>query len=431
MSLSNSVKIHLLDPTVHNSQRTEWRLEDAFWASSLKLVDLGVYSAQVDGDQTGLYYSSINGVLNSIKGLTLYSGSTVLDQVQELAAYGSIKNLMVSDQGSEDISRFQLLNGISLTQAPGGRGLTTQASDKDYDATYDLTLDPAISTLVRKARHNNQIQMASADDGGVSGMLLLSDYLEMLKSVPVLAMLPELRLVIEWNTSPLDYYNDAAAPAAPASPVFTPIRPQLLAEELLGQAAPKGMQKIPYVSTMVERFIVPAAADGATVASSFRSGSVRQRYVKDLIFYNQTATADGWMLRSNRSVAQKGEKLQLVMNGKKYLPDQGIDHEAMKMQFFNQTIGALNVPLVAAMSSAADVVAGRDNILADATTRKLAHNMSVTAVSVNDVVDRLDIEYQRVGSTLAADQTASFNLLMFSHVQRLLEVQEGKIRLSY
>jgi hypothetical protein len=430
MSLSNSVKIHLLDPNVHNSARSEWRLEDAFWASSLKLVDVGVYSAQVNGDQTGLYYSSINGVLNSIKNITLFSGSTVLDQVQELAAYGSVKNLMVSNQGSEDVNRFQLLNGISLSQAPNGRGLTTQSENKDYDATYDLTLDPAIATLVRKNRHNNQIQIAGAD-GGVSGMLLLSDYLEMLKSVPVLSMLPDLRIVIEWNVNAADYYNDAAAPAAPGSPVFTPIRPQLMAEEVLGQVAPKGMQKIPYVSTMVERFVVPTAADGTTVATTFRSGAFRQRYVKDLIFYNQTATADGWMLRNNRSVAQKGEKLQLVLNGRKYLPDQGIDQEAVKMQYFNQTLGSLNVPLCAALSSTADVVAGRDNILADATTRKLAHNMSVTAVGVNDVVDRLDIEYQRVGSTLASDQTASFNLLVFGHVQRLLEVQDGKIRLSY
>jgi hypothetical protein len=383
-----------------------------------------VYSAQVNGDQTGLYYSSINGVLNSIKNITLFSGSTVLDQVQELAAYGSVKNLMVSNQGSEDVARFQLLNGINLSQEPNGRGLTTMNENKDYTAIYDL------SGAVATTRHNNQIQLAGAD-GGVSGMLLLSDYLEMLKSVPVLPMLPELRLVIEWNTAVADYYNDPSAPAAPGSPVFVPIRPQLMAEELLGQVAPKGLQKIPYLCTMVERFVVPVAADGTTVQTSFRSGAFRQRFVKDMIFYNQTTTADGWMLRNNRSVAQKGEKLQLVLNGKKFIPDNGIDNEAVKMQYFNQTLGSLNVPLCAAMSSTADVVAGRDNILADATTRKLAHNMSVTAVAINDVVDRLDIEYQRVGSTLASDQTASFNLLAFGHVQRLLEVQDGKIRLSY
>lgn len=435
MSLSNSIKIHILDPAVHNNQRTEFRLENAFWASSLKLVDVGVYSASVNGAQTGLYYSSVNGVLNSIKNLTLFSGSTVLDQVQELACYGAIKNLMVSNQGSEDINRFQLLNGVSLHQAPGGRGLTTQPTNKDYDATYALTLDPALSAFVRKQRHNNQIQISSQADNGPSGMLLLSDYLEMLKSVPSLPMIPDLRLVIEWNTQVADYFNDANAPSAPGSPTFTPIRPQLMAEEILGQAPVKGMLKIPYVSTMVERFVVPQANDGVTVATSFRSGAFVQRYVKDLIFFNRIASADGWMLRNNRSVAQKGEKIQLVVNGRKFLPDQGCDQEAMKLQYFNQTLGSLNVPLVSALSSSADVVAGRDNILADATSRKLAHNMSVLAVNVNDVIDRLDIEYQRQGSTLApgpgGDQTGSFDLLAFGHVQRLLEIQGGVVRLSY
>jgi len=434
MSLSNSVKIHLLDPQVHNNQRTEFRLDDAIYSSSLKLVDVGVYSTQVNGDQTGLYYSSINGVLNSIKGITLFSGSTVLDQIQELASYASVKSLMVSNQGSEDVNRFQLLSGISLSQARNGRGLTTMPEDKDYVTTYDLANNPAVPAPMRRNRHNNQIQVAGAD-GGVSGMLLLSDYLEMLKSVPVLTMLPDLRLVIEWNTNALDYYVDPAAPVSVGAFSVTPIRPQLMAEQILGMAAPQGLQKIPYVSTIVERFVVPAVSDGSTSATSFRSGAFRQRFVRDLIFYNQVTTTDGWLLRNNRSVAQMGEKLQLVVNGRKFLPDQGIDNEATKMQYFNQTLGSLNIPLSAALSSTADVVANRDNILADATTRKLAHNMSVTAVAVNDTIERLDIEYQRVGSTLApgpgGDQTNAFNLLAFGHVQRLLEVQSGKVRLSY
>jgi len=434
MSLSNSIRVHILDPAVHNSSRSEFRLGDAFYASSLKLVDVGVYSAQVNGASTGLYYSSVNGVLSSIKGLTLYSGSTIIDQIQELAAYGSVKNLMVTNQGSEDINRFQLLNGISLTPAVGGRGLTTEATHKDYDQTYALTLDPALAAFVRKARHNNQIQISSVQDGGPSGLLLLSDYLEFLKSLPMLPMIPDLRLVIEWNTAAADFYNDPAAPSPPGSFSLTPIRPQLMCEELLGQQMPKGVTKLPFVSTIVERFVVPAVADGTTVTSSFRSGAFRSRFVKDFILYNRVSTADSWMLRNNRSVAQKGEIIQLVVNGRKYLADNGISQEAQKLQFFNQTLGALNAPLAGAMSSCADVVAQRDNVLA-APAHKVAHNMSVTAVGINDVIDRLDIEYTRQGSTLApgpgGDQTSAFDLLVFGHVNRLLEMQDGKIRLSY
>jgi len=433
MSLSNAVKIHILDPIVFNAQRAEFKIPNSYWASSLKLVDVGVYSAQVDGKQTGLYYSSVNGVLSSIKGLTLLSGSTILDQIQELAAYGSVKNLMTTNQGSEDVSRFQLLNGISLTPAMGGRGMTTTATHKDYAQVYDLALDAG--TMLAKQRHNNQIQISDVAENGPSGMLLLSDYMQMLKTIPVLPMLPDLRLVIEFNTNTADFYKDSS-PATPASFTLTPIRPQLLAEELLGQVAPKGMLKVPFQCTIVERFNVPSAADGVTVSSSFRSGALRQRYVSEMILYNRVSSADDWMLRNNRSVAQKNEKIQIVLNGRKHLPDQGIDQEAQKLQYFNQTVGALNVPLAGALSSCADVVAGRDNIFADAKSRKLAHNCSFTAVGINDVIDRLDIEYQRTGSTLApgasgTDQTGAFDLLMFAHVNRLLEVENGKIRLSY
>jgi len=224
MALSNAIKVHILDPTVFNSSRAEFRLPDTFWASSLKLVDVGVFSTQVNGRQTGIYYPSVNGVLTSIKGITLYSGSTILDQIQELAAYGSVKNLMASNQGSEDINRFQLLNGISLHSAMGGRGLTTTPTHKDYVQVYDLALDAG--TMKAKPRHNNQIQLSSVANDGPSGVILLSDYLEMLKSIPILPMLPDLRLVIDFNTNTADYYKEAGTPATPGSFTVTPIRPQ-------------------------------------------------------------------------------------------------------------------------------------------------------------------------------------------------------------
>lgn len=427
MALSNAIKVHILDPTVFNTRRCEFRLPDSFFASSIKLTDVGVYSAVVDGENTGLYYPSVNGVLACIKSLTLYSGATMLDQVQELAAYGSVKNLMTTNQGSEDINRFQLLNGINLAVKAGGKGLTAQASNKDYVQLYSF---PAGNGNAREMRHNNQTQITGQAEDGASGYLVLSDYLEMLKSIPILPMIPDLRLVIEFNTDAQDFLNDTHAPVNPATPNFIPIRCQLVCEEVLGQKPPTGLVKLPFVSTIVERFVIPEALDTVTKQSSFRSGAFRSHFVKDLIFYNKVSTADGWMLRNCRSVAQKNEKLQLVLNGKKYLSDQGIDNEAAKLQYFNQTLGSLNVPLAAAMSSIYDKTGSKYTVLDDLTA-PLAHNMSVTAVAINDTVERLDIEYQRQGSTVETDQTASFDLLVFGHVAKLLEIQNGKLRISY
>lgn len=433
MALSNSVKTWVIDPTVHNSSRTEFRLNDGVLASNLKLIDLGVYSTNIVDRSTGVFYPSILGVLASIKKLSLFSGSTMIDEIQELPAYGAIQHLRVSNQAQEDLNRFELLNGFSFTNSANDASvadndevgaLTTEATHKDYVKSY---LENPTNSF--KQYHNNQIQIANSERDGASGMLVLSNYLEFLRSVPVLPNLPDLRLIIEWNLTASDYYVDSDAPSG-VTPSFNPIRPQLVYEEILGVPAPTGLVKLPYTCAIVERFVVPTASDGNTVTSSFRSGAFRNRFLKDLVLFNKVQTDESWLRKKERSVAQKGEKIQLVVNSRKWLPDQGVNQEAMKLQYFNDAIGGLNIPLASAMSSFQDAVGGTCRTL-DTQTKVVAHNFSVTGVMVNEAIDRLDIEYTRTGSTVQADQTASFELLAFGRVNRLLELKDGQIRLSY
>jgi len=431
MALSNSVKTWVLDPTVHNSSRTEFRLNPGVLASNLKLIDLGVYSTNIVDRTTGVFYPSILGVLASIKKLSLFSGSTMIDEIQELSSYGSIQHLRVSNQAQEDLNRFELLNGFSFSNSANDAAgqqevgaLTTEATHKDYVKSY---LENPTNNF--RQYHNNQIQIANSQSEGASGMLVLSNYLEFLRSVPVLANIPDLRLILEWNLTASDYYVDAGAPTA-VTPSFNPIRPQLVYEEILGVPAQEGLVKIPYMSALVERFVVPTAADGVTVTSSFRSGAFRNRFVKDLVLFNKVQTDESWLRKKERSVAQKGEKIQLVVNNRKFLPDQGVNQEAMKLQYFNDAIGGLNIPLAAAMSSFQDAVGNKNRTL-DSQSDVIAHNFSVTGVMVNDVIDRLDLEYTRTGSTVQADQTGAFDLLVFGRVNRLLEMKDGVIRLSY
>ena len=431
MALSNSVKTWIIDPTVQNSSRCEFRLNSGYLASSLKLVDVGVYSTNIVDRSTGVFYPSILGVLAAIKKISLFSGSTMIDEVQELAAYGAIQHLRGSNQQAEDLNRFELLNGLSFAQSADDNGnteqvgtMTTEANHKDYVEVY---LEQATNAF--KRYHNNQIQISNTDNGGASGMISLNNYLEFLRSVPVLPNIPDLRLVIEWNTTAGDFYVDGDAPSA-ITPSFVPIRPQLVYEEILNAKPEMGLVKIPYTSMIVERFVVPSVADGSTSTTSFRSGAFRNRFLKDLVLYNQVSSNDGWLRAKERSVAQAGEKIQLVVNSRKFLPDQGINQEAMKLQYFNDAVGGLNVPLTAALSSSLDVTGTKHRTL-DSHTSVLAHNFSVTGVLVNDVIDRLDIEYSRVGSTLEPEQTAAFNLLAFGRVNRLMEMKDGSIRLSY
>ena len=443
---SNTLKTWLIDPTVDNSKRTEYRLPHGNLASSWKLVDVGFYSADVTAKESGVFYPSILGVLSTIQGLAIYSGATLIDEIQELQAYGSVQHLRCNNQVSEDLSRFELLNGISvalstgnpqlidqnLTYAPGC--LTMNASSKDYANWYDTPLDGVLE-VEPAPYHHNQFQIADQQDDATSGTLLLSNYLQFLESVPVLQHLPDLRLVITWNPASSNLYLDNKAVDNPSLPTNLPhIRPQLMVEEILGLPEQKGTLKIPFLSTMVERFVVPGIANAESQAVNFRSGSLRQRFVKDLLFFNKVTTDAGWCKAASRSPAMKNETLQLVLDGRRYLPNSGIVHPAMKLQYFNDTFGQLNLPFLAAMSSVVDKESDCFNI-ADTDLQVLAGQFSVTGVNMNAVVNQsLEVQVSRLGATsVDAAQAAQYTLLMFARVNRLLEYVPGgpSIRLSY
>ena len=84
MSLSNTVRTHLLDPRVNNDQRCEFKIPDGFYDSSMKLIDLGVHDSQLTGAE-GVFYPTITGVMSIVKNIFLYSDSSLIDSLQYVA----------------------------------------------------------------------------------------------------------------------------------------------------------------------------------------------------------------------------------------------------------------------------------------------------------------------------------------------------------
>lgn len=421
MSLSNSSKVWLIDPTVNNTSRCEFRIPDAHLLSSMKLIDVGVHNNigayATNFPATGQYYPSILGVLACIRKLTLYSDSVVLDETQELPSLAAIQHLRNTNQGSEDISRFELHNGCNISITKAG-AYTTEPTCKDY---YNILDDQA--TVPYTQAVNNQFKISATSEGS-SGCLNLADYLSFLESVSVLPKIPNLRLLIEWNLLAADFYQDPDAQAITKR--YENMRPTLVVEELINMPENTGPVKIPYLQTIAERFVVPQVVAGVTSAQSFRSNAFVGRYLKDLKFFNKTTFSDGWMTAKQRSPAMYREKLQLVVNGSKYLPDTGIDQEAQKIQYFNEAFGPLNLPQFAYLPDLVDA-SGRVH---DAVTEPLQNNFTVTGVSVEAPIERLDIEYQRTGRG-SGDQVDQFDLVVFGRVARLMELVGGKVRLSY
>jgi hypothetical protein len=163
MSLSNAVKTVLLDPTVHNNQRTEFRIPDGAYASSMKLIDLGVFSSDQDG----------TGVMSCVKNIYLYSDTTLLDSIQNTTEYASIEALKTTNQGSQDLNRQTLLNGMGFWRAddqgalnqPGAMTLQPQSAAQNF---YQIDPDRTPNQPV-----NNQVVLPATELDEQSGSFLV------------------------------------------------------------------------------------------------------------------------------------------------------------------------------------------------------------------------------------------------------------------
>ena len=419
MSLSNSTKTLLIDPRSHNNTRTEFRLDENFYASSIKLVDVGLSDTNAAGEE--FLYPTFNGVMQLIKNIYLYSDTTLLDSIQNIPQYTALQALKTSNQGSH-LNRDLLLNG---------NGFTLQQVDSEGDRAGALTQDdPAQVLFAGGPVQNNQIPIAANSDQQ-SGTVMLPQILSFLETVPVLPKIPNLRLVIEYDTQVQNYFNDPSNPIV--SPNLQVIRPTLVVEQLLNEPDMPDQLQIPFMQTIVERFQVPAA-DATANASvpqrlSFKSQAFNQKFLRDLTFLNSPSAdlADASsrnLTRLTRSVAQKAEVLQLVVNNSNHLPDVGIDSPAKKFMYFNDTDRPLNIPLIAGLPAIKDA---SGNIVTD---DQLVGQYTATAVKVGMRINDLRVEYQRLYGPAAPSQEA-FTLLAYGKVARNMSMQGGRIRLDY
>ena len=277
MSLSNSITTELIDARSHSNSRTEFRLDDAYYASSLKLVDVGLIATKNPGgpdagtNSASTIYPQINGVMQCIRNIYLYSGTTLLDSVQNCAQYSAIQALKTNNQGSIDLNRDLLLNGMGFSQSPiakiGGavsvprRPETLCTQDRSLKEACRLTNDGGVGDIPA----NFQCPIAGIEDGP-SGSVLLSQLLQMLQGMSVLPRLPNLRLLIEWDTDITHYFDGGAVKNS--NTTLSVMRPTLVAEKILNMPDTTPDLAVPYMSTIVERFNIPKAHGAAVVSGA-------------------------------------------------------------------------------------------------------------------------------------------------------------------
>ena len=431
MSLSNSVKTHYLDPAYHSitTKKTTFKLDQTFINSDMYLVNVGMYDPQ-RADAIGLYYPTFNGVFQSIKRIYLTVNGAMVDSLDNCQQSTTMSALMSTNRHSNDFNRQTLLNGMgfqieSNAQAQAGANSIQSEYSTNY-ATIDGGNNQAVNNQVVIAQNQNQ----------QSGMIRLRDLLGFLRAkgpdgqYVILPALPDLKLEIEWNTDNADFFLDPAH-AGGITPNLSPMQPILVYDELLNVSPEQVVSVINYDQRLTERFNVPVKPnDTVPLETSFRSQAFKAKYLKRLAVVNlpssQLVDAQKWMAQTNRSVAQKAEKIQLVVNSRSLFPGDGVSNPVIKQHLFNMSYGQLNLPICSAMQNVRD---DRNNMLTTLASPMIGQ-YSVLGTKVERVVDSLRVEYQRKYGDTASSQEA-FTLLLVGDVSRTMTIKDDMVRLNY
>jgi len=431
MSLAGQVQVLALDPIVFNNSRVEWELPDNYYLSdSMVIGNLGVYAPNVLVTNTiAAYYPVTCGVGQCIARFTLMSGSDEIEFLEKVPQWLSHKAINTSYSANEDIHHNTLHNGWGWGELPDqnvagvaantlGGLLTLSSVRKDYVTAFNSG---------GSLSHGNQTRIgASQYPPGTSASLPVKMLSGLLRATPVLPRIPRLRLVIEYDLDPTHYYTPAAGTAPTA---LAPTFPTLYVQKLLNPPPQPPVINIPFESIKCDSgFVVPAQINGnaGTVQSvTYQSYAFTGKKLTDLLLYAMPSAASGYMLPSIKSPGQASETINFIINGTKYIPDNGIDTPAIKLQYLIGTNGSYTLPMMCeayGMFAAGSIT----------TETNAVGNLSLCAVAVDAVLTtQIQVEYSRTNPAApTADQTGAFTMLLFGGESQVLSINAGRASIS-
>ena len=399
------------------------------YAPGLRIANFGVYDDQLSGGDTGLYYPATCGADILVKKVSLKYGDKVFSQNNYCDSWATMRALNTSNQSSEDLNRY-------LKHAGWGFSLKGPARDGTLTNVGALTLAPvnkdyySILPTPETQCAQDQFLISATDnatDGnpGPAGMLQLADLLEGLRNLRDQGInLPagDLRLYIEFDTNPDSYFLDPDADPHGITPKPQVIRPVLILDKILG-ADTEADVNFKYLDLRIDNGVnINAPVAGKTIMNTAQSYAFQNKFVQDILLWNKSLDASGFMLQGISSPAQVDEAINLVVNGTKFLPLNGIDRPSQKMAYFNKVYGPLNVPMCAMMSSVQDV---SNNWLApDAAA--LAGRLSITAIPIGTTIKTLQIQYSRSYGT-NVNQISSFTMRVYARVLCAFQKVKGEV----
>lgn len=429
-SIPQVLKQEQIDPQSFNSRRCVFTLPEDFLNSNIKLCNLGVYDTNVTG-KTGVFYPFGIGAASAILNLYLKANGETIDSMMNVGEYLTREYLRTSNQNSEDVNRFDILNAVNIGLNPENQSMSYNNPRADYFHTYGETGD---GSDYCPAGLQWQLNNALDADANVTGVLHLRDVFGFFRAANVLPPMTNLTIEIEWERTGSKFLQDPRVLAAGvhnlASITPLPNQPFLVCDIVAGdpnmQAAP---MEIPYESVVREVFQL-AATGGDVQDLTFQSKGLKNKYVKDLTLLNQVrslAAANTFPFNAyNLCPRQENERINLTVNGRKFLPLTGADTPALKQYYFDDAYDLLNVNY-AAFSGVVDP-SGRFLDPVDPVRDNINKGYAPAGFRLEREIDSLDIHYYRGAGTGAKDNSA-MSLVMLATIAKKVLYNAGAVKI--
>jgi hypothetical protein len=427
-----------LDPIVFNDRRAEFLLPDDYYDSaSMVLSNLGMFAPDITKANTrNLYYPITCGVAGVISKYTLLSGADEIEMLDHVVQWATIKALNNQDTELEDIYHntlhsgwnFGIIKNTENDQFPGAL-LTLIPTYVDYVSMPGVNM---ISAGYQSRISNTQFPPGSSASLRVN---MISGFLQ---ATPILPMIRNLRLVIEYDTNTNHYYNQLGGDNIPAQ-IF-PTFPMLIVKKYVTPPPLPSVVTIPYTTVKcADGFFVPAidAPDEGEVGlisrNTYQSYDFMSKYLKRITMYNapidiNISRGDEEFMSNNfRSIGQPNEVINFIINGEKYLPDNGIDSPALKLQYLLNAHGNFSIPLLCTAYG----LQSYDGV--DMQCYDFVANLSLTAINVDTIISTpIQVEYSRQAVVGTHDDTAqSLNILLFGEIAQVVTINaDGSITIE-
>lgn len=381
---TSQVKTWTIDPTFHTRQRSEFRLPaESLFLPNLRLLNIGVYVNEAKNRYNFLVGSQC------IKNIWIYNGKEVLDQV---LGFGSLEAFRrYSRTNSENMDLAKVLKGHGM-----GFFLYTFG-----EANGEPLPHPQVCEWNPIAPNKPQ----TTDEASPRALIDLKEVFGLLNSIEFLSskMFPELRVVIEYDTEnvlALDVVENPSVVAGVCQPL-------LVADEFIDPAMHSKFlsefKSVMFNSWETETVQLPANA----VSSNFKLTGLCGKTVGRVLVQKQGATAYSKLYKNLGSEVMINETIQFVIDGRNWMPNDGISRPNEKLGILTDTFGVCNsIPL------SNDTGCYRAPMVIQNYDDRIGH-LDYTAIKVGQTVANVQLNYKReipIGASVRYSQSLRLNV---------------------